>query len=442
MTIGRAARRHPLGATVIVVVLVTFTLLGFLALGWSSGKVSGPLHSINVGGDPYYATYDPRSGDVYVVNGASNNVTVIHGMSVVGSVNAGSDPLFATYDGGNGYVYVVNSGGYAGSNNSSVSVINVTSIVASVIVGDYPWLSTYDSRNGFIYVTDSNSTNVSVISGTVLVDTVEVGSYPEDLTYDAENGYIYVPNLGTDNVSVINGTTLVGSLNVGSEPWSATYDATNGYVYIANVNSSHVSVIAGTSMIGSVSVGGDPGYTAYGVYDSGNGFVYLSNGGAETEDVIDGTNLVASIPTGGAPAFPAYDPDNGQVYVPELPGPCLTVYLIPTAGTVAVISGTSIVATEEVGGNPSCAVFASGNGYVYVSDYDTGDISVIGPQSGAPMLLGLPSTEGYGLLAVVGAAIVTGTVVLVDLKRWGKNTRGSESLPPDPARDELTSPRR
>jgi hypothetical protein len=139
---------------------------------------------------------------------------------------------------------------------------------------------------------------------------------------------------------------------------------------------------------------------------------------------------VHSINVGGDPFFSTYDTRNGDVYVVN-----------GASNNVTVIHGMSVVVSVNAGSDPRFATYDGGNGYVYVSSFDTGNISVLSPQSGAAMQLGLPSTEGHGLLAGVGAAIVTGTVVFVVLKRWGKNTRDSESSPSEPGRDELTSPR-
>ena len=109
-------------------------------------------------------------------------------------------------------------------------------------------------------------------------------------------------------------------------------------------------------------------------YDSGNGDVYVANSNcfgpsrcsAGTVSVISGTSVVATISVGNFPIGVAYDPENGYVYVANF-----------NSNSVSVISETSVVATVGVGGGPEGVAYDSGNGEVYVANYNSNSVSVI-----------------------------------------------------------------
>ncbi|MGA8275066.1 MAG: YncE family protein [Thermoplasmata archaeon] len=200
-------------------------------------------------------------------------MTILNGTSIVGVVNVGPNPYWATYDSGNGYIYV------SSYDDGNLSVLNGTSLVDTIHIGGSPYYSTYDSDDGFLYVTDGGY-DVAVINGLSVVGYVRAGSSPWYLSYDSVNGFVYSVNSGgyagsgQSSVSIINGTTVLANLSVGDYPWFSVYDAFNGYVYVSNSNATNVSVINGTRVIASVSVGIGPVGLAY---DSGNGFVYVAN---------------------------------------------------------------------------------------------------------------------------------------------------------------------
>ncbi len=76
--------------------------------------------------------------------------------------------------------------------------------------------------------------------------------------------------------------------------------------------------------------------------------------------------VVATVPVGSDPAFPVYDSANGFVYVTN-----------SGSGNVSVLSGTLLVAWVPVGGNPVGAAYDGSDGFVYVANELTCTVSVI-----------------------------------------------------------------
>ena len=333
--------------------------------------------NLNVGALPFSAAYDSANGYVYVVNEASNSVSVVSGTSVVSTTNVGNEPYHAAYDSANGYVYVTNFGG------DTVSVLSGTSVVGTVPVGSEPYAVAVDSANGYVYVTNLDGSSVSVLSGTSLVATVPVGSGPLAAAADIANGYVYVANMNENSVSVLSGTSVVGTIDVGSTPYFATYDSANGYVYVNNFGSDNVSILSGTSVVSSVKVGVSP-YKS--VVDSNNGDVYITNMGSDSVSVLSGTSVVGTVAVGSIPEVPLYDSANGYVYVPNV-----------GSGTVSVLSGMTVVATVAAGSAPNSGAYDAANGYVYVTNTGSNTVTIIDGTSVVYITLSAEECATYGI---------------------------------------------
>ena len=374
--------------------------------------------TVGVQAFPEGVGYNSGNGDIYVTNARSDSVSVISGTSVVATIGVGTNPVGVAYDSGNGDIYVTNT------NSGSVSVISGTSVVATVTVGASPEGVGYDSGNGYVYVTNFGSNSVSVISDTSVVATVGVGTEPVGVRYASENGHVYVANWGSGTVSVISGTSVVTTVGAGGEPEDVGYDNGNGYVYVANYNSDNVSVISGTSVVATVGVGSQPVGVAF---DRGNGDVYVSNSGSDSVSVIStalglgnlGGQLVRTIPSilatvavGTAPSAVGYDRGNGYIYVANA-----------DSNNVSVISGTSVVATVGVGTAPDGVGYDSGNGYVYVANSGSSNVSVISGTSvvatvavgSFPLGVGYDNGNGYVYVANIASnnvSVISGTSVV------------------------------
>jgi len=177
---------------------------------------------------------------------------------------------------------------------------------------------------------------------------------------------------------------VLASINVAGGPSVAAYDAGNGYVYEANSLGNSVSILSGISLVTTVPVAtlnasvGDPVNVTY---DPGNGFVYVvdrynfeSPGGAVS--VFSGTSIVATVQVGLRPVTATYDAGNGNIYVTN-----------GADGSVSVLHGVTLVATIHVGASPGSGAYDPSHGFVYVANRGTANVSVISGTSVAASLM-------------------------------------------------------
>src|SRR5436309_1261599 len=377
------------------------------------GSVVGTLP---VGNQPYGVGYDSGNGYVYVANYNSNNVSVINGTTVVASVAVGNNPFGVGYDSGNGYVYVANGG------SDTVSVINGTTVVASVSVGACPFGVGYDGGKGCVYVANSGSNDLSVINGATVVATVLVGNAPSGVAYDSGNGYIYVANNGANTVSVIATTRPPGPLFLvtfietglpSGTSWSVTLDD------LLNRSTTPTITFSGPNGTYSFAVGRIRGDTAYYYAIPASGSLAVNGTPVSvpvsfTADTRGGT-VVATVPTGTYPLAVAYDSGNGYIYVTN-----------QYSNNVSVINGTTVVASVAVGVWPVGVAYDGRNGYVYVANYDSNNVSVIDgttvvasvPVGACPVGVAYDSRNGYVYVANQDSnnvSVISGTTVVATI---------------------------
>ena len=116
-------------------------------------------------------------------------------------------------------------------------------------------------------------------------------------------------------------------------------------------------------------------------------------------------NVLPTDCSGGSPFYVAYDSGKGEVFVVNI------------GGNVSVISDATnkVVATIPVGTDPEGVGYDLSNGYVYVSNYNQGTISIItttnpaAPSTSNPTtrFLGHPGDDGYILIGVVAIILLT-----------------------------------
>ncbi|WP_280684017.1 YncE family protein [Kitasatospora sp. MAA19] len=197
---------------------------------------------IPVGSNPVGLAFTP-SGDLYVTNSGSANVSVISTATdaVVGApIPVGGTPVWLTVA-PNGNAYVPNSG----SNNVTVIDTATNTVVGAPIpVGNQPW-GIAVGLNGIAYTANRASNSVSVIdtaTNTVTGAPIPVGSGPIAVAV-AVNGKAYVSNINSNNVSVIQFAPTLTSINPIHGP------TTGGTVV----------TIIGTNLTGAgVDIGGNP----------------------------------------------------------------------------------------------------------------------------------------------------------------------------------------
>ena len=387
---------------------------------------------------PWEIAYDSGKGEVFTANWGGNNVSVISAGTnkVVASIPVGTYPRGITYDRALNEVVVANSAW----NNVSVISDVTNRPIASVHVGTYPWGVTFDSGKGEVFVANLNSNNVSVINmGTNrVVANIPVGSNPMALAYDSSRGEVFVSNSASNNVSVISDSTdrVVANVPVGADPWGVVYDAGTGSLFVSNYATNNSSVIsdATNTVVASLPTGGGP---SFGTVDSGDGYVYLSNSLQGTISVIyDGnvgsgpkhavTFTESGLPSGANWSMTlngllsssttnsiTFNEPNGTYpfSVGLVPGYSAS----PSSGSVTVngvnatqaISFTYSVVSVPVGSGPVGLAYDSANGYVYVANGGSNNISVLNgtrvvatvPAYNSPWGVTYDSQNGYVYVA-------------------------------------------
>ncbi len=258
----------------------------------------------------FYVAVPPSSVDIVPGNFTTNPV-------VSAVIPVGADPFGVAYDNTSGEIFVTNTG----SNNVSVLQGNLSTPIASITVGTEPMGVAYNPVNGNIYVANNGSNDVSVISGSTLalLGTIHVGTQPLGVAVDPDSGAVFVANHGSANVSVISSASLhvVANVGTGDGPFGVAVDNASDNVYVTNEGSSNITVISAVTdaLITSISVS-DPGFAVdlQGIaYDSGSNRLWVGAGrlvvawiDPNSEDVgVDNFD----------PSGVAYDPDTGDICV-------------------------------------------------------------------------------------------------------------------------------
>ena len=427
------------------------------AANYGSGNVSlirgtTVVGTIPTGGEPSGAVYNPTNGYVYV-NNYFSNVSVISGTTVVANVSiSGVDPQEAAVDPTSGDVYV------PGYQTNNVTVIHGTSVLTSISIGHsdqgdaLPNSATYDASDGLVYVDNFEWDNVSLINGTRLVGSIPVERAPFGGSFDPENGCVYVTDWVSNNVSVIRGTTVVGTIPVGLQPSYVAFDPANGYIYAENYASDNVSVIGLTFPVTFTESGLPNGAGWY--LNITHGPSFHSTGSTVTFAEFNGTYrytlgmadrlwrapggvfVVNGTPVGVSVTF---IPVTYNVTFTESGLPYLASWYVNGTGFTSVTTvGTLAGSSESVplqNGSYTYTVATGAAGYTV--NRSTGTFIVQGapvhiapfafaPPPGPATFLGLPVLDGVALLGAGVAAGLAGLAVAVFLRL----RRGG--LPPNP----------
>ena len=322
-------------------------------------------------------------------------------------------------------IYVVNNA------SNSVSVINASSgKVVDTIMGNFtsPVGAVFDPADGFIYVPNSIRTNIST-PGVVIISTSNDSIIAARGTdegsggvYDPINERVYLlsPNLGIGGVySGVNFVNTTLNVNcappgyaMGNEwlcyPTGVAFDPANDKLYLSTIG--QFSTVLGlntfsgqtTDYIQVVYHGSCNGIS----YANSNGLLYVacgaSNAAADgsvyilntTTDQVSGSILVGINPTGII-----YDPSNQNLYVTDAGSGS-------RPGNVTVISTISnaVIKTIPVGLSPYGIAFDPVNNIAYVSNSGSDTVSMINATSNS--VLGQPILVGNQPL---GLAVATST---------------------------------
>ncbi|MCI4323489.1 MAG: PKD domain-containing protein [Thermoplasmata archaeon] len=343
--------------------------------------------SIGVGSAPDGVAYDSGTGQVWVSNWASDNVSVIDGATdgVVASVGVGNEPEGIAYDPGTGQIFVANSG----SNNLSVIDDSNDTVVASVSLGVSPVDIAYDSGTGQLFVTESGG-SVGIVNDTsdLVVDTITVGGGLHGIAYDSGKGEVWAAAWGPGYVGVIsdvNDSVLAevatGPGSAGS-PWAVAYDSGTGQVFVTNDGTSNVTVITDTNNtpVSNPGLGNSPRSIAY---NPGANELFAANWNSDNLSVIADSNdtVVASLGVGTNPDGVAYAASVGEIFVVNYGSGNVTV--VPTvqgSGSAPLTVGPALRLPATSGSvDVGQDVTLWGNGYgssLSISSFTFGSFSI------------------------------------------------------------------
>lgn len=289
-----------------------------------SAVVLGPDSPANgIPATPAWLAYDLADQSFYVAV-APSGVDIIPGnFSYVPAVSAtipvGNDPFGVAYDNRTGDLFVTN----AGSGNVSVLSGTLARPISAIPVGAQPRGVAYDPVNREVYVANNASDNVTVINASTLqvVASVPVGSNPIGVAADPATGDVFVANHGSSNVSVISGATnrVVRTDPTPAGPYGVAVDNRTDTVFVSDEAAGNLSVISGTSLAGvaNISVSVPPLGIAdlQGIaYDVADGLVWVG-AGATALVAIDPINDSVRAVVNMDPSGVAYDPNTGDLCV-------------------------------------------------------------------------------------------------------------------------------
>ncbi len=389
---------------------------------------SSPTAIVPVGSGPFDVAVDAATEEVFVSNTASDNVTVINGSTdrVVANVAVLDDPMGLAVDASNRTVYV------ADNRSNEVTVISVPSltVTTNISVGTSPTGVAWDPGSDRIFVSDWGSSEISVLSGATerVVANVAVGSEPYGIADDNTTGNLYVANEGSNNVSVVsastaslNATVPVAVTSFAEDLQDVAYDSVHHMVWVTAGLT--VIVIAAAVETATAEVTFDPSGVAF---DPDNGSVCVTNSAnvsygcflygasnikSESNVTFSETGLPAGVSwavtlTGrlhdsvtqmSAGSSIRFGVDSGAISGDDEYGYAFTItasngyFPSPSNGNATSYSAgpTSIpvafspspltfpVATVDVGKDPDSVAYDAANGYVYVANNDSDNVTVL-----------------------------------------------------------------
>ncbi|MGP8017396.1 MAG: YncE family protein [Thermoplasmata archaeon] len=217
---------------------------------------------------------------------------------------------------------------------------------------------------------------------------------------------------------------LAGLIDVGFGTEGVAYDPENGYVYAPTSATSpfEVGVVLGMNVVATLYTAQTGMNSLEGPwFDDTTGYAYVAaeqpNSGSLVS-VIDGASIVANITIGVGPNVGVYDSADGYLYVANA-----------GSGNVTVIHGAAAIASIAVGPSPSSEEYDPASDFLYVSNTNT--VSVIrgtavvatlyvGAAPGTPLWDGqngyvyVPNANSDNVSVINGTTVITSIVVGVN----------------------------
>ncbi len=271
----------------------------------------------------------------------------------------------------------------SGLGNGAFWSVDLQTVVSDGVVGEVPLPSSpsaevFDPASGLTYVALPGDDNLTVLNGTNAVYvSIGVGGGPDGLALNPSDGDLFVANGLSDNLTVLNASTdgFVGTVGVGDDPGALVAAPAEDQVFVVDQvggGAGEVTVVDGHTLtvLSTLTVGEDPDAIAY---DPVNGLVYVANAGSGNLSVVspasDTVSGTISLGNGSRPAAITVDTATGDLFV-AVGG---------TDGAVDLLAppSSSILASVRVGSGPDGLCYDPLNGYVYVSNGGSGNLSVL-----------------------------------------------------------------
>jgi YVTN family beta-propeller protein len=255
-------------------------------VGVVNTTTSSVVTSIHVGKAPYDIAYDSLTGNLFVTNSATNNVSVIDGLTnkVVANLGyVGIRPTGVVYDNQSNEIYVANE------LSGNVTVLNASSyaVVASLVTGYDPFSLLFDSKDYGIYVLFAEQFQIDVFNGSSHAleygSTIGLTYNPAAAAIDPANNDLYVTFTGHADYQFVSigpggGNGLFPLPFPGQ---GAAYDPATGFMLIANGDA--ISMLEPILVKNTVTI--DTGATSV-VFDPLNNALYTSDTASNMVSVI------------------------------------------------------------------------------------------------------------------------------------------------------------
>lgn len=325
----------------------------YLPVAASSSRTGRPptfATSIEIGGAlcPNDIAINQTTGNIYITNEYSNNVSLLRGTDFVGNIATGTWPIWVESDPNSERVYVSNV-------VSGVSVLDDAQITSQIEPYHEPYNITINTVNGYTYVTDLHRP-ITIIRG-------------EERVTD-----LFVPNF--------EGHRIEWQL-------ASDFDEQTGLTYFASWQKGAMTVVDDLQVVDQFPYFGEGAKDM--VIDSYRRLMYVANFRAGEDEqwfnnisIVDlDTKVVTGIFTAEHTRHIAMDPTTGYVYATN-----------PANNTVTVLRGIEVVATHPAGKEPWGIAVDPVTGYAYVANSGENSISVF--HDGKPVTkIELPADKGF-----------------------------------------------
>lgn len=260
------------------------------------------------------------SGDIYITNEVSNNVSLLHGTDFIGNIFTGSWPIWVESDPYSETVYVSNV-------MSGVSVLRGAEIKNQIPPYHESYNITINSTNGYTYVTDLHHP-ITIIKGEEKITDLFVPKFEGHQIewqlasdYDQETGLTYFASWQKGAMTVVDGLEVVDQFPYyGEGAKDMVIDSYRRLMYVANFRAgedsewlNNVSVVDLDTK--SVIAIFSSKHSRHLALDPTTGYVYATNPANDSVTVLRGTQAIATYPVGKVPWGVTVDPTTGYAYV-------------------------------------------------------------------------------------------------------------------------------